>query len=129
MGELLTLVAIAVGTYLMRAAFLVTAAGRRPPAPVARALPHVGPAVLAAITVPAHDEPAHGAVRRAHRLVAHLSGADQRSHRPRHLTSRPQECLRCLTPVAGRNVLTEPDQQLLHRSSGQCPRSMIAGCG
>jgi branched-subunit amino acid transport protein len=60
MGELLTLVAIGVGTYLMRAAFLVTA-GRRPPAPVARALPHVGPAVLAAITVPALVAP-HGTV-------------------------------------------------------------------
>jgi branched-subunit amino acid transport protein len=60
MGELLTLVAIGVGTYLMRAAFLVTA-GRRPPAPVARALPHVGPAVLAAITVPAFVAP-HGSV-------------------------------------------------------------------
>ena len=61
MGELLTLVAIGVGTYLMRAAFLVTAAGHRPPAPVARALPHVGPAVLAAITVPALVAP-HGTV-------------------------------------------------------------------
>ena len=110
MGDLLALVAIGVGTYLMRAAFLVTAR-HRPPAPVARALPHVGPAVLAAITVPAlvaphgtvslgrdraraagrgrrldgvaaHDEPAHGAVRRARRLVAHLSGAGRRSTGP-----------------------------------------------
>jgi branched chain amino acid efflux pump len=60
MGELLTLVTIGVGTYLMRAAFLVTAR-RRPPATVARALPHVGPAVLAAITVPALVAP-HGTV-------------------------------------------------------------------
>jgi branched-subunit amino acid transport protein len=60
MDELLTLVAIGVGTYLMRAAFLVTA-GHRPPATVARALPHVGPAVLAAITIPALLAP-HGTV-------------------------------------------------------------------
>lgn len=52
MRELLVLVAVGVGTYAMRAAFLVTA-GTVPPRPVARLLPHVGPAVLAAITVPA----------------------------------------------------------------------------
>ncbi|MGD9987728.1 AzlD domain-containing protein [Pseudonocardia sp.] len=52
MGELLVLVAIGVGTYLMRAAFLATA-GARPPAAVARLLQHVGPAVLAAIALPA----------------------------------------------------------------------------
>src|SRR4051794_27219186 len=40
------------GTYLMRAVFFATATPRPPPA-VARLLPHVGPAVLAAITVPA----------------------------------------------------------------------------
>lgn len=51
MRELLILVAIGVGTYAMRAVFLVTAA--EPPAAVARLLPHVGPAVLAAITLPA----------------------------------------------------------------------------
>lgn len=52
MRELLVLVAIGVGTYLMRAAFMATAGGR-PPAAVARLLQHVGPAVLAAIAVPA----------------------------------------------------------------------------
>ncbi len=51
MRELLILLAIGVGTYAMRAAFLVTARPE-PPAPVARLLPHVGPAVLAAITLP-----------------------------------------------------------------------------
>jgi branched-subunit amino acid transport protein len=50
--ELLILVAIGLGTYAMRAAFLVTAHAE-PPARLARLLPHVGPAVLAAITVPA----------------------------------------------------------------------------
>ena len=71
MGELLTLVASGVGTYLMRAAFLVTAR-RRPPAPVARALPHVGPAVLAAITVPALVAP-HGSVSLAETVPALLA--------------------------------------------------------
>lgn len=51
MRDLLILVAIGLGTYAMRAAFLVTAA--EPPAPITRLLPHVGPAVLAAITLPA----------------------------------------------------------------------------
>jgi branched-subunit amino acid transport protein len=51
-AELLVLVLIGVGTYAMRAVFVVTA-GREPPARVARLLPFVGPAVLAAITVPA----------------------------------------------------------------------------
>lgn len=52
MRELLILVVIGLGTYAMRAAFLVTARSE-PPARVARLLPHVGPAVLAAITLPA----------------------------------------------------------------------------
>ena len=51
MAELLTLVVIGLGTYAMRAAFLVMA-HRAPPARVARLLPYVGPAVLAAITCP-----------------------------------------------------------------------------
>ena len=72
MGELLTLVAIGVGTYLMRAAFLVTTAGPRPPAPVARALPHVGPAVLAAITLPALLAP-HGSVSLVETMPALLA--------------------------------------------------------
>ena len=71
MAELLALVAIGVGTYLMRAAFLVTAA-HRPPAPVARALPHVGPAVLAAITVPALVAP-HGSVSLGETIPALLA--------------------------------------------------------
>jgi branched-subunit amino acid transport protein len=52
MRELLILAAIGLGTYAMRAVFLVTARSE-PPAVVARLLPHVGPAVLAAITLPA----------------------------------------------------------------------------
>jgi branched-subunit amino acid transport protein len=50
--ELLVLVAAGIGTYAMRALFFAGAASR-PPAAVARVLPLVGPAVLAAITVPA----------------------------------------------------------------------------
>jgi len=60
MGDEQTLVAIGIGTYAMRAAFVVTA-GRRPSDRMARVLPHVGPAVLAAITVPALVAP-HGIV-------------------------------------------------------------------
>ena len=56
MAELLILVVIGLGTYAMRAVFLVTAR-RTPPAPVARLLPYVGPAVLAAITLPAFVAP------------------------------------------------------------------------
>ena len=52
MRDLFVLVVIGVGTYAMRAVFLVTA-GSRPPRLLARALPHVGPAVLAAIILPA----------------------------------------------------------------------------
>ncbi|MDQ4117187.1 MAG: AzlD domain-containing protein [Actinomycetota bacterium] len=52
MPELLILLIIGLGTYALRAAFLVTARAQ-PPAPLARWLPHVGPAVLAAITLPA----------------------------------------------------------------------------
>jgi branched-subunit amino acid transport protein len=50
--DLLIVAVIGLGTYAMRAAFLV-AASHQPPARVARLLPHVGPAVLAAITLPA----------------------------------------------------------------------------
>jgi len=73
MNELLTLVVIGMGTYAMRAAFLVTA-HRRPPAAVARLLPYVGPAVLAAITVPAFVAP-HGAVAFADTAPALLAAA------------------------------------------------------
>lgn len=52
MAELLILAAVGLGTYALRAVFLVTARPE-PPAPLARLLPYVGPAVLAAITVPA----------------------------------------------------------------------------
>jgi len=58
--ELLVLALIGLGTYAMRAAFLVMA-HRAPPAPVTRLLPYVGPAVLAAIVVPAFVAP-HGAI-------------------------------------------------------------------
>ncbi|MCD2195377.1 AzlD domain-containing protein [Actinomycetospora endophytica] len=58
MRELLILAAIGVGTYAMRAVFLVRAS-TDPPARLARLLPHVGPAVLAAITLPALLAP-HG---------------------------------------------------------------------
>jgi branched-subunit amino acid transport protein len=50
--ELLIIAAIGLGTYAMRAAFLVTSRAK-PPAAVTRLLPHVGPAVLAAYTLPA----------------------------------------------------------------------------
>jgi branched-subunit amino acid transport protein len=59
-AELLTLAVIGVGTYAMRAAFLVTAR-QQPPAPVRRLLPYIGPAVLAAIALPAFVAP-HGSV-------------------------------------------------------------------
>jgi branched-subunit amino acid transport protein len=49
--ELVALLVIGAGTYLMRAAFLLTKTAE-PPALLSRYLPHVGPAVLAAITVP-----------------------------------------------------------------------------
>ncbi|HEY2220416.1 AzlD domain-containing protein [Actinomycetospora sp.] len=52
MRELLILAVIGLGTYAMRAVFLVRAT-TDPPARLARLLPHVGPAVLAAITLPA----------------------------------------------------------------------------
>lgn len=56
MRELLVLVAIGVGTYALRAVFLVS--GRTdPPGFLARMLPFAGPAVLAALTVPALAAP------------------------------------------------------------------------
>jgi branched-subunit amino acid transport protein len=68
MRELLVLVAIGLGTYAMRAVFLVTARSE-PPAVVARLLAHVGPAVLAAITLPALIAP-RGTVSAAESLPA-----------------------------------------------------------
>jgi branched-subunit amino acid transport protein len=50
--ELLVLAAIGLGTYAMRAVFLVTARSE-PPVLVVRLLSHAGPAVLAAIVLPA----------------------------------------------------------------------------
>ena len=73
MDELLTLVVIGVGTYAMRAAFLVTAR-RQPPALVTRLLPHIGPAVLAAITLPALIAP-RGSVSIADTVPALLAAA------------------------------------------------------
>ncbi|GAA1284922.1 hypothetical protein GCM10009609_57640 [Pseudonocardia aurantiaca] len=52
MRELLILVAIGLGTYAMRAVFLLGVRAEPSPA-MARLLAHVGPAVLAAITLPA----------------------------------------------------------------------------
>lgn len=57
MRKLLVLAAIGLGTYAMRAVFLVTAR-TEPPAVVARLLPYVGPAVLAAIILPVLLAPA-----------------------------------------------------------------------
>ena len=51
MRELLILVAVGAGTYAMRAVFLVTPRSA-PPRRVSRLLPHIGPAILAAITLP-----------------------------------------------------------------------------
>ncbi len=52
MHEITVLLMIGVGTYLTRAALLLSS-GEDPPAILTRFLPHVGPAVIAAITVPA----------------------------------------------------------------------------
>jgi branched-subunit amino acid transport protein len=72
-AELLTLAVIGLGTYAMRAVFLATAR-HHPPALVARLLPHVGPAVLAAITLPAIVAP-RGAVSLAATVPALLAAA------------------------------------------------------
>jgi branched-subunit amino acid transport protein len=71
--ELLVLAAIGLGTYAMRAAFLVTARSQ-PPAIVARLLTHAGPAVLAAIIVPALIAP-RGTVSAAESLPALAAAA------------------------------------------------------
>jgi branched-subunit amino acid transport protein len=72
MSELALLAVIGLGTYLMRAAFIVTA--RAAPAGLARLLPHVGPAVLAAITLPALVAP-RGTIALAETLPALLAAA------------------------------------------------------
>lgn len=75
MRELAVLVAIGLGTYAMRAVFLVTAraeppAGwQRPVRVLARLLPHAGPAILAAIILPALLAP-RGVVSPAESLPA-----------------------------------------------------------
>ena len=73
MRDLLVLVAIGLGTYVLRAAFLVRARPA-PPAPLARLLPHVGPAVLAAITALALLAP-RGAMSVGDTLPALLAAA------------------------------------------------------
>jgi branched-subunit amino acid transport protein len=72
MGELALLALIGLGTYLMRAAFIVTV--RAAPAWLARLLPHVGPAVLAAIVLPALLAP-RGTIALAETLPALLAAA------------------------------------------------------
>jgi branched-subunit amino acid transport protein len=71
--ELAVLAVVGVGTYALRAAFLVTARPQ-PPAPLARMLPYVGPAVLAAITLPALLAP-RGAVTVGDTVPALLAAA------------------------------------------------------
>jgi branched-subunit amino acid transport protein len=71
--ELAVLAVIGLGTYALRAAFLVTARPQ-PPAPLARTLPYVGPAVLAAITLPALLAP-RGAVTVGDTVPALLAAA------------------------------------------------------
>lgn len=56
MREWAAFVAIGLGTYALRAVFLATRL--EPPTRLARGLPYVGPAVLAAIVVPAIIAPA-----------------------------------------------------------------------
>jgi branched-subunit amino acid transport protein len=73
MGDLLVLAAIGLGTYAFRAAFLVGADARQPAA-LERVLPHVGPAVLAAITVPMLLAP-HGALSLTESLPAVVAAA------------------------------------------------------
>jgi branched-subunit amino acid transport protein len=73
MPDLLVLVAVGLGTYAMRAAFLVLARPE-PPAPLARVLPHVGPAALGAIVAPALLVP-HGAVTVADTVPAVVAAA------------------------------------------------------
>lgn len=73
MRELAILLVVGLGTYLMRASFLVTA-GTDPPRLLARVLPHLGPAVLAALVVPALAAP-RGHVSVAETVPALLAAA------------------------------------------------------
>ncbi len=73
MRELMTLAVIGLGTYAFRVAFLVSADARQPAA-LTRLLPYVGPAVLAAITVPMLLAP-QGAISVGASLPALAAGA------------------------------------------------------
>ena len=74
MRELLVLTIIGMGTYAMRAVFLLAAGEGGPPAMLSRFLPHVGPAVLAAITAPALVAP-QGTMSIAETLPALAAGS------------------------------------------------------
>jgi branched-subunit amino acid transport protein len=73
MRELMVLAAIGLGTYVFRAAFLITREAR-PPAVLERVLPYVGPAVLAAITLPMLLAP-RGTISLTESVPAVLAGA------------------------------------------------------
>jgi branched-subunit amino acid transport protein len=72
MRDWLILLGIGVGTYVLRVAFLVTA-NVTAPAKVTKALTYVGPAVLAAIAVPALVAPS-GAVSVAATVPSVVAG-------------------------------------------------------
>ena len=74
MREFFVLTIIGTGTYAMRAVFLLVAGEGGPPAMLSRFLPYVGPAVLAAITVPALVAP-QGTMSIAETLPALAAGA------------------------------------------------------
>ena len=73
MSDLLVLAVIGLGTYALRAGFML-ATSSSPPGPLTRLLPHVGPAVLAAITVPALLAP-RGTISFAETFPAAVAGA------------------------------------------------------
>jgi|tagenome__1003787_1003787.scaffolds.fasta_scaffold20936691_2 branched-subunit amino acid transport protein len=72
MRDWLILLGVGVGTYVLRVAFLVTA-DRVAPAKVTKALAYVGPAVLAAIAVPALFAP-RGAISVAETVPSLVAG-------------------------------------------------------
>lgn len=51
MNGFLLILTVAAGSYLLRASFIVLVGDRPVPAPISRVLPHVKPAVLAALLV------------------------------------------------------------------------------
>ena len=73
MRDVLVLVAIGLGTYGFRVAWLMTTEAQQP-ATLQRMLPYVGPAVLAAITMPMLLAP-HGALSLAESLPAVAAAA------------------------------------------------------